>query len=63
MVEKFKSRICVVNKKTGQKSFKRILLYLNLKNITDYKITVDFNKEKRNRRLRSIRLRNETEVS
>jgi hypothetical protein len=64
--KKLASRIRVANKKTGQKSLNAFLWYLKLKNITDYKITVDLsNKEKEIRRLRKeyVRLRNETEVA
>jgi hypothetical protein len=64
--KKLASRIRVANKKTGQKSLNAFLWYLKLKNITDYKITVDLsNKEKEIRRLRKeyVRLRNDIEVA
>jgi hypothetical protein len=46
------SRIRVANKKTGQKSLNAFLWYLKLKNITDYKITVDLSKRKRNQKVK-----------
>jgi hypothetical protein len=64
--KKLASRIRVANKKTGQKSLNAFLWYLKLKNITDYKITVDLsNKEKEIRMLRKeyVRLRNDIEVA
>jgi hypothetical protein len=64
--KKLASRIRVANKKTGQKYLNAFLWYLKLKNITDYRITVDLsNKEKEIRMLRKeyVRLRNDIEVA
>jgi len=64
--KKLANRIRIANKKSGQKSLNAFLWYLKLKNVIDYKVSLDLgDKEKQIQKLRKeyVKLRTETEVA